>query len=446
MLLEQLEVLRNSGLLTNNALLELQGTLPAESRAFKPRAPESLRQAGVSDHLAESLVLKLLLTRGTTTGREISTELGLPFRVLEEFLRQLKKEQLVAHRSSAGMQDYVYELTATGHERALRCRELSAYVGVTPVPHTEWVASVEQQSLRKEAPGPDDLRRAVSDLVLPDKFFRQVGQAVASGKGLFLYGLPGNGKTSIAQRICGAFGKHIWIPRALLYDNEVVRLYDPIVHVAAETSDDPGIDARWIKIVRPTVIVGGELTLDQLEMAVVGSSNVVEAPLQMKSNCGLLVIDDFGRQRCSPRELLNRWIVPLETGVDYLNLPSGKKVCVPFEQMIVFSTNLAPKELVDEAFLRRIPYKIEAPNPSDAEFRRVFGIVAEKLEIQFDQAAYDYMVQKHFREAGREFRYCHPRDLLQQIKTFCKFEGLPLQMTHETIDAAAENYFVNLDV
>lgn len=446
MLLEQLDALKSSGLLKDSAFLELQGEIPQADSGFVPRAPDSLEQTGISELLIESLVLKLLHNRGTASGRDISSRLCLPFRILDEFLRQLKKDQLVAHRCSAPMQDYVYELTSSGHERAGRYREQTTYYGATPVTHDDWVAAVEKQSLRNQSPNPEDLRRALSDLVLPEKLFRQVGQAVAAANAMFLYGLPGNGKTSIAQRVCASFGRHIWIPRALVYDGEIVRLYDPIVHKAVGSKEDPSVDSRWIKIERPTVIAGGELTLDQLEMTLVGSSNVVEAPLQMKSNCGLLVIDDFGRQRCSPSELLNRWIVPLETGVDYLNLPSGKKICVPFEQMIVFSTNLAPKDLVDEAFLRRIPYKIEAPNPDDEQFEHVFAIMAEKLGVTFDRTTYDYMVQKHFREAGRGFRYCHPRDLLMQIKTFCKFENRPPEMTRETVDAATENYFVNLGI
>ncbi len=444
MLLEQLDALKISGVLKDSALQELQGHLPENDTGFVPSAPETFAEGNISEHLVESLALKFLQNRGIASGREISAQLCLPFHLLDEFLRNLKRGQLVSHKTSAPMQDYVYELTTTGWERAKRYREQSTYFGATPVTHDEWIASVEKQSLRTKAPSQDDLRQAVSDLVLPDKFFSQVGQAVASGKSMFLYGLPGNGKTSIAQRICAAFGKHIWIPRSLVYDGEIVRLYDPIVHDAAPPSDDPKIDHRWIKIVRPTVIAGGELTLEQLEMTVVGNSGVVEAPLQMKSNCGLLVIDDFGRQRCSPADLLNRWIVPLETAVDFLNLPSGKKICVPFEQMIVFSTNLAPRDLVDEAFLRRIPYKVEAPNPTDEQFLNVFQIMAKKLDIEFDQATYDYMVKTHFVEKERGFRYCHPRDLLMQIKTFCEFDGRPLEMNEETIDTAAENYFVTL--
>lgn len=444
MSLNQLSALRDAGVLMDSSIFDLResGRVPEET--FFPKAPESLAEAGISEHLVESLVVKFLQNRGVATGREISSQIKLPFRVLDLFLRQLKKDQLVAHRSSATGQDYIYELTATGFERAMRYREINTYYGATPVTHDEWVASVHAQSLRKQKPTQDDMRRAFSDMVLPDKFFRQVGQAVSSAKSMFLYGLPGNGKTSIAQRICSAFGTHVWIPRSLIYDGEIVRLYDPIVHEAVGRDDDTRVDNRWIKIVRPTIIAGGELTLDQLEMVNVGSSSVVEAPLQMKSSCGLLVIDDFGRQRCSPQELLNRWIVPLETAVDFLNTPAGKKICVPFEQMIVFSTNLEPRELVDEAFLRRIPYKVHAPNPTDEQFLNVFQIMAQKVGVEFSQPAYESMVRRHFVEQNRTFRYCHPRDLLLQIKTFCEFENLPPEMNDRTIDAAAENYFVDL--
>lgn len=445
MLLEQLDVLKRSGLLTESAILELQGRAPAKEGQFTPRAPESLEQTGIPLHLVESLVLKLLLNRGTCCGREIASQLCLPFRILDELLRQFKKDQLVSHRSSAPMQDYIYELTLTGHERAQRHQEQTTYFGATPVLHEEWVAAVEKQSLRNQTPDRAQLREALGDLVLPEKLLLQVGQAVTAARSLFLYGPPGNGKTSIARKICAAYGESLWIPRALAYDGEIVRLYDPIVHRPVPTPGDSSVDARWIRIVRPTVIVGGELSLEQLEMTVVGRSNIVEAPLQMKSNCGLLVIDDFGRQRCSPVELLNRWIVPLETGVDYLNLPSGKKICVPFEQMIVFSTNLAPRDLVDEAFLRRIPYKIEAPNPTADEFERIFRMMADKLGVTFDERVYDELIQRHYREAGRDFRCCHPRDLLQQIATLCRFEERPAEMTRQTVSAAVENYFVSLD-
>jgi predicted ATPase with chaperone activity len=441
---ESFETLKSAGLLRDSSLFQLGTNGRSRQQEFYPAAPQTLEEKGISEHLVESLALKFLQNRGIATGREISAQIKLPFRVLDLFLRQLKKEQLVAHRSAASMQDYLYELTGTGYERAKRYSEQTPYFGATPVTHDEWVASIKAQSLRKQSPSQDDLRRAFADMVLPEKFFKQVGQAVGSAKAMFLYGLPGNGKTSIAQRICSAFGSHVWIPRSLTYDGEIVRLYDPIVHRLVDEKDDPRADNRWVRIERPTVIAGGELTLDQLEMTNVGSSNVVEAPLQMKSSCGLLVIDDFGRQRCSPQELLNRWIVPLETAVDFLNTPSGKKICVPFEQMIVFSTNLEPRELVDEAFLRRIPYKVNAPNPTRKQFLDVFQIMAQRLGVDFQMPVFEYMVQKHFAEKNRTFRYCHPRDLLLQIKTYCEFESVPIVMTEETVDVAADNYFVEL--
>ncbi len=437
MLMKELNLLKDPGLL--DALRDIH-----TDGEFVPLAPQSFRTADISEHLVESITLKYMLNRGTASGREIAAQLCLPFRQMDEFLRELKKQQLVSHRCSAPMQDYIYELTVTGHESARRYRELTTYFGAIPVTHEEWVASVEAQSLRKQHPEPADIRRAVADLVLPDEFFSQVGQAVNAAKAMFLYGHPGNGKTSIAQRICSAFGEYIWIPRALVYQGEIVRLFDPIVHVPVEEPDNSRIDQRWIRIRRPTVIAGGELTLENLEMTVVGTSNIVEAPLQMKSTCGLLVIDDFGRQRCTPQDLLNRWIVPLETGFDYLNLPSGKKICVPFDQMIVFSTNLAPRDLVDEAFLRRIPYKVEAPDPDEQEFLNVFRIMAEKLGVPFDRTAYDYLISEHFERANRGLRYCHPRDLLQQIRTYCQFSGCPVQMTCETVDIAVKNYFVEM--
>ena len=449
--LQELTALKRAGVLTDSTLFDQQIDHSEPESSFTPQAPQSLAEAGISEHLVESLVLKFLQARGIATGKEISTQIRLPFRMLDEFLRQLKKEQLVAHRSAASsplsgatMPDFHYELTQGGYERAKRYREVTTYYGATPVTHEEWVASIKAQSLSKQRPTPEDLRRAFEDLLLPDKFFSQVGQAVAAAKSLFLHGLPGNGKTSIAQRICSTFGRNIWIPRSLIYDGEIVRLYDPIVHKAVDSTPNPRIDHRWIQIVRPTVIAGGELTLDQLEMTTIGTSNLVEAPLQMKSSCGLLVIDDFGRQRCSPQELLNRWIVPLETAVDYLNTPSGKKICVPFDQMIVFSTNLEPRDLVDEAFLRRIPYKVHAPNPNAEQFLEVFQHMARKLEIPFDRSTFDDMVRRHFIEKNRTFRYCHPRDLLMQIKTYCEFEDQPAQMTTRNMDVAVENYFVDL--
>jgi hypothetical protein len=275
----------------------------------------------------------------------------------------------------------------------------------------------------------------------------RLGPAVNSGRGLFLFGAPGNGKTSIAERVTVAFGKHIWVPRAIGVDGEIIRVFDPVNHVEAPLESGAGIldqrniDKRWVRVRRPTIVAAGELTMSALEVTINTSTGISEAPLQMKSNCGTLVIDDFGRQRMRVEELLNRWIVPLEKHYDYLALPNGKKIQVPFDQLIVFSTNLEPKDLVDEAFLRRIPYKIEVPDPTEEEFRRLFAILCAKMGIEYRREPIDYLVENHYKRLSRPFRFCHPRDLLLQIWNFCAYRDQPPTLSNEAFDMACENYF-----
>jgi predicted ATPase with chaperone activity len=264
---------------------------------------------------------------------------------------------------------------------------------------------------------------------------------------MFLYGNPGNGKTSIAERVTRSFGDYIWIPRAVLVDGEIMRLFDPLNHQHCPTREGEGllvestVDRRWIRIKRPTIIAGGELTMSMLEIARNPETNICEAPLQMKSNCGVLLIDDFGRQRMSVQELLNRWMIPLEQRHDYLSMHSGKRFQVPFDQLVVFSTNLQPKDLVDDAFLRRIPYKIEVANPSEQDFRKLFQIMAKIIKVPYRPEILDYLIAKHYKGVGREFRNCQPRDLLLQVRSYCLFNSIPQQMTQETIDFAVDNYF-----
>ena len=277
--------------------------------------------------------------------------------------------------------------------------------------------------------------------------FARLGPAINSGKGMFLYGFPGNGKTSIAKRVTMAFGSTVWIPRAIGVDGDIIRIFDPLNHEEAPLPNAGGlmqesnIDRRWIRIKRPTIVVGGELTMEHLEVSHNENTGICEAPLQLKSNCGTLVIDDFGRQRISTDELLNRWIVPLEERHDFLSLPSGKTIKVPFDQLIVFSTNLEPKDLVDEAFLRRIPYKIEVIDPSEAEFRKLFELMAKSLGFEFRNDVVTYLIEKHYKQQQRRFRACHPRDLLMQIRNHCLYARQKLEMTPQNFDFAVENYF-----
>jgi predicted ATPase with chaperone activity len=301
---------------------------------------------------------------------------------------------------------------------------------------------MQRQSIAACKPKLADLNRAFQDLVLDSEVLFQLAEAIHAGRGLVLYGPPGNGKTSIGERISRVFGEGIWIPRAIAAWGEVIRLYDPNSHEAIEppASSEP-FDRRWVYVRRPTVIAGGELTLDALDVTNNPATGVSEAPLQLKSNGGVLVIDDFGRQRVSIAELLNRWIIPLEKKTDYINLVSGRKVQVPFDQLLVFSTNLQPKDLVDEAFLRRIPYKIQTPDPTESQFRELFLQTAQAMSIGCDESQVNYLIQTHYAAAGRPARFCHARDLLEHVKHHCGVRDLPLAVSEKSLDAAVRSYF-----
>ena len=425
----------------------LGGRAANDGDPFSPRAPETLEDSGLSGDDVERLMLKYLLVRGNCTGRQIAGQIKLSLGILDPLLKQLKRDQLVALVGSAEMGDYTYAITDLGRERARRYTDECTYFGSAPVVLRDYLTAMEAQSIAKQTVTQDDLHHAFADLCISMTMLSRLGPAINSGRGMFLFGPPGNGKTSIAERVTQCFGSTIWIPRSLCVDGDIIRVFDPGVHeeVPLEREeglfDLSGVDGRWVQIVRPTVIAGGELTMNELEVTQNLQTHICEAPLQLKSNCGTLVIDDFGRQRMPVDELLNRWIVPLEKRYDFLNLPSGKKIQVPFDQLIIFSTNLQPKDLVDGAFLRRIPYKIEVPDPSEPEFREIFRRVSPKLGFQYDEAAVDYLVDRHYREAERPFRSCQPRDLLLQVKNYCAYRIQPRKMTAEAFDFAVENYF-----
>jgi hypothetical protein len=414
---------------------------------YIPTDPPSIRDAGLTDSEVESLILKYLLARGDASGRDVADQIKLPFILIDPLLRQLKFDQLLVYRGSAPANDYVYQLTDLGRERARRFMDHCTYYGSAPVSLTEYIIAVKAQTLENQHPSPEDLKRAFGDILVGERMLRRLGPAINSGRGLFLYGSAGNGKTTIAERVTKSFGQFIWIPRAIGIDGEIIRLFDPVNHeecplpVNSGLLDQSKIDRRWVRIRRPTIVVGGELTMDSLEVTLNRSTGISEAPLQLKSNCGTLVIDDFGRQKMSTDTLLNRWIVPLEKRFDFLNLPNGKKIQVPFDQLIVFSTNLEPKELVDEAFLRRIPYKIEIIDPTEQEFRELMKMMCGRLGFEFDAGPIDYLIENHYRKIKRPFRCCQPRDLLQQVKNYCLFRKVPLKLSNENFDLAVENYF-----
>ncbi|MFT5528056.1 MAG: putative ATPase with chaperone activity [Pirellulaceae bacterium] len=422
-----------------------------EPERFTPYEPRTLEETGLTRVNIEGLILKYLQSCGNANGREISEQVKLPFALVREILSALKSELLVAYKSEAAMSDYEYELTPSGFDRARRHMDRCTYFGAAPVPIEDYFPSVALQSIRNSKPRIDTLCKAFSDLVVPLSIVSQVGQALNSGRALFLYGAPGNGKTSIAERVIRAVASEIWIPRTISITGEIIRLYDPSCHEAASSELDPDslpegrrIDERWIRIKRPTIIVGGELHLRQLDFHMNEQTGINEAPIQLKSNGGSLVIDDFGRQQCSNAELLNRWIVPLEKGHDYLTLASGRQLQVPFDQFLMFATNLLPRDLVDEAFLRRIPYKIQVPNPSIADLHKLFGNIVADYGFEYDEALVNYLLRFHIVEKKRPLRSCLARDILELAHNFCEFHHQPYQLTREVLDIAVTNYYAGL--
>lgn len=423
------------------------GFKPERNEPWRPIEPEDMYTAGVNETILEAIIYRFLLNIGEAEGRKVADQVKLPFRMVEPLLTRLKMEQNVAYKNSTATNDYVYTLTESGRGIARNHIADCTYYGACPVPLAEYITSIKLQTIEGQYPKRKDLLHAFKDLLINPRMLEKLGPAVASGRGMFLFGFPGNGKTSIAERVTGAFGKYIWIPRAIDIDGDVLRVFDPMCHELAMPDaglgllDIGGFDKRWVRIERPTIVAGGELTMDMLEVQCNVESNISEAPLQLKSNCGTLVIDDFGRQRMPVDELLNRWIVPLEKRYDFLNLPSGKKIQVPFDQLIVFSTNLEPRDLVDGAFLRRIPYKIQVPDPSEQEFKEIMQRLSPAMGFEYDEQAVQYLIDTHFHACDRHFRSCHPRDLLLQVRNYCTYHQIPRKMTREAFDFAIENYF-----
>ena len=389
---------------------------------------------------------KFLIQVGASAGRGIADKVCLPFGLIEELLHSLRSRQMVVHKGHAPLNDYVYTLTEQGRSRAKAYMDACAYVGPAPVPLEDYILSVEAQTIRAESTKRADLEKAFEGICVEPDMFDSLGPAINSGAGLFLYGAPGNGKTTLASRITRCFGQDIWIPYALVEDGQFINLYDAAVHEAVREEGSSimkssDYDRRWVKITRPTVVVGGELTMDNLEISHDAHNNISEASLQLKSNCGCLLIDDFGRQRVDPTQLLNRWIVPLENRHDFLTIATGKKLQVPFEQLIIFSTNLQPQDLADDAFLRRIPYKIEVGDPDEAEFHKLFQVFSRQFGCEYRKEVIDHLIQNHYRPANRPFRRCQPRDLLTQIRNYCVYSDLPMEMRHEYFDRVVKSYF-----
>ncbi len=416
--------------------------------AFWPSEPRTLQEAGITEMLLESLITQQLLNLGTLSGRNLAERTGLAFGIIELGIVALRMRQLVAHARPAPLNDFYYSLTENGQRRALSLQKVCSYSGPAPVPLMDYVLSVEAQARHFDPVTEDRLIEALDGVTYDPAWLSLLGPAVNSTSGIFLYGSPGNGKTTLAKCLTACRGEEIWIPHAIIDDGSIIKLFDASYHFpsasqasSSRVTANREHDRRWIRVRRPTVIVGGELTLDNLEVRHDARSNVSEAPLQLKSNCGCLLIDDFGRQRVAPADLLNRWIVPLESHIDYLTLPTGKKISVPFEQTILFSTNLQPESLVDEAFLRRVPFKIEIGDPSRGEYIELFRRACQGLSIDWRPDVIDSFLERHYRSKGRPLRRCHPRDLLAQVTALAAYRNERAELRMEFLDLACNNYF-----
>ncbi|TWT84496.1 hypothetical protein CA13_59750 [Planctomycetes bacterium CA13] len=417
---------------------------------FWPSQPRNMHETGLSAAYVDGLLLKIILVAGTVSGRNTAERIGIPFRVIEPLLDSMRTRKLLTHVRPAPFNDYYYSLTDAGQKSANAQMQQCRYSGPAPVPLSDYVLSVEAQAAGLDPIDRDQLRAALSSISYQNELLDHLGPAVNSNTGMFLFGPPGNGKTTIARCLTQCLGQEIWIPNAILDDGNLIKLQDdafhrpaPVPEISGELLKGQEWDHRWIRIRRPTVIVGGELVMENLEVRHDQRSNICEAPLQMKSNCGCLLIDDFGRQRIAPEELLNRWIVPLENKCDYLTLPTGKKIQIPFEQLIIFSTNIDPSSLVDEAFLRRVPYKIFVDDPLHDEYRKLMQTVMKQLGFAETPQAADHLF-KFYEDSGRQMRRCHPRDLLTQVANFCRYRKFPLTLNPDYLDQACKSYFSQL--
>jgi len=443
--------------MTNNLMQSTGGT--AE---FSPPPINSVEDTGLNGLWLQDLALKILYSQGFMSGFKIAEFLALPFAgVTDGILEALKREKLIEVKSSQGGLGegaYTYGITGAGITRAREALDRSQYAGPAPVPFAMYNEAMRRQKTGRMSVTARTMRQVLSQLVLSEETFQGLGPALNSGTSIFMYGPPGNGKTSVAR----AFGNLVltqamYIPFALYLDGQVIKVYDQVSHTLAPeeagttTASGTGNlrastrrDPRWVKIRRPFIVVGGELTLEGLDLVYDDVHKFYEAPFQVKANGGIFLIDDFGRQQVRPRDLLNRWIVPLENRVDYLTLHNGRKVEVPFDVLIVFSTNLPPKDLVDEAFLRRLRHKIEIEDPSYEGFREIFKRVAQSKKVEYSDQGLAYLLQEWYIKRNRKLRASHPRDLCDQILDISSYLSVAPTMSKDMLDRAAKAYFVDI--
>lgn len=406
--------------------------------AFNPGIPQNFTELGISESLVLDLVLRRMLIEGYSSLTGLSRALRLAVPIIDIVFKHMRAQQLVEVKGMTG-NDYNFSLSQSGKQLAGERFQVSQYAGACPVSLKEYHAATKAQSAKVHVDR-RTLRQAFSDLVVTDRMLDQLGPAIISQNSIFVYGPTGNGKTSLAERMLRVYQDAVLIPYAVEVDNQIISLYDPVVHNEIENPEED-IDPRWLTCKRPCIVVGGELIPSMLELRLDEASGIYAAPLQMKANNGILIIDDFGRQLMSPRDLLNRWIVPLDRRVDYLTLRYGVKFQIPFETMVVFSTNLEPSDLADEAFLRRIHNKIYVEAVDPASFDQIFSRVVQARNIQAEPDSAEYLRKLCLREGRTELRACYPADICNILMSIGRYEGRGPIMTKAEMERAAALYF-----
>jgi predicted ATPase with chaperone activity len=423
--------------------LNLQDFLKSDPVNIGPtRKPVSIAEVGLRQAVLEDLALKTLYLSGPFSVLELSKLMRLSFEVASELLKRLRTEQLCQVTGLSGQIPNL-AITSQGRTRAQELLAQSQYTGPAPVPLTSYIEQVKKQSVANVEVHPADVKRSFSHLVLDDETLWQLGTALNSGNAIFLYGPSGVGKTTIAETLSRVLAEDaVWLPHAVEIDGQVITVYDPTVHTRLESQEPHGHDDRWVLCQRPAVMVGGELTIDMLDLQYNPATKFYSGPVQMKANNGILIIDDFGRQRVRPDDLLNRWVVPLDRRVDFLSLAGGRKIQVPFEMLVVFASNLDPTQLLDAAFLRRIQTKIRIGAVTDEEFREIFRRVAIDRGIHFENGVADVLIDFIKEHLKQELRSCYPRDIVNQICWAAKYENKDPLLNERTVRRAIESYFL----
>ncbi len=421
-----------------------------------PRPPKTVEDTGLPLAFLVELTCKTLYFGGVLSLSSISDQLALPVSVGNDVMEFLKKERLAEVKKGGDIRSaYTFALTDLGRERAREYLQLSAYVGAAPVTLKQYAEVARKQTVRKMAVGRETMARVFDGVVLPPGLLERLGPAVNSGRSTFLYGPSGNGKTFLAERLAKVLSGNVFIPHAVCVDNQVIRVHDPVNHASVDLGGRPDpvqslgdgmpeYDRRFVLCDRPVVVSGGELTLSMLDLSFDPVAKFYEAPLQMKANGGVFLIDDLGRQLVRPFDLLNRWIVPLEKSRDYLSLQNGKKFEIPFDQIILFSTNIEPRQLADEAFLRRIGYKIKIDYLREEEYVRICRQVCEQLGLPFRPEVVRYLLDEEHGRRGVRLSACHPGDVFRRVVEICQYEGEPLRLDNELVGRACRDYFTEL--